>query len=94
MIFIHYFLIKPLYLTGVWLLVRIEEQTTLGHMFKVVGLCLQSLLTTPHSSTNIIGRTCIFNQGINKNAFPKIVFKSRLVQFCQNKHQPKLDQLD
>ena len=43
------FLIKPMYLIGVWLLVRIDEQKTLGHMFKEVGLRLQNLLATPHS---------------------------------------------
>ena len=48
---------------------------------KEIGIHFQISLTTPHAVVNMIGRTHVFNQGINNHAFPITITKSGEVQF-------------
>ena len=42
---------------------------------KEIGLCLQIMLSTPHSTVSTMERTSLFNQEINKHTLPITIIK-------------------
>ena len=55
------------YIWLVYSLARIQKEHHKDICLKVIGLCLQVLFTTLHSSTNTNERTYAFSQGNNKH---------------------------
>ena len=74
-------MIRPLYLINMWSGEDQRANIIKQICSKEIGLHHRTLITTLHSMLNIIARTYVYNQEINKHAHQITITKYKEIQF-------------